>query len=100
MRRLSVMITVLALSLSCAGGIHLPRLPDGSLNVPLLLTWAQDGIDADCAFDATSAVCVIGDDVIMAIRSKDPKDVKQALIDAELRFPVLTSYLDWLVKLL
>lgn len=96
MKRLFLVIALVSLA-ACAS---LPRLPDGSLNVPLLLTWAQDGLDADCAWAPTSAVCNLGTDAIATAKTQAPADVKRSLVDAETRFPVIAPYVDWLIRLL
>jgi hypothetical protein len=96
-KRLLLIVTLLTLP---ACHLSLPRLPDGSLNVPVLLQWAQDGINADCAFAPTSAVCNLGTDAIATARTKAPADVKRSLVDAETRFPVIAPYVDWLIRLL
>lgn len=92
---------VLATSLACAS---FPlRNPNGSINVSALLDYAQYGIDADCKFGSGGLavdVCKIGTDAITAAKSKDPKDVKQVLIDAETKQPKIAPYIDWLIALL
>lgn len=96
--RLALLLALAVFGAACH--VSLPRLPDGSLNVPVLLTWAQDGIDADCAFAPTSTVCNLGTDAIATAKTKAPADVKRSLVDAETRFPVIAPYVDWLIRLL
>lgn len=97
MRRFLLVVALLTVS---ACHVALPRLPDGALNVPLLLTWAQDGVDADCAYAPTSTVCTLGTDAIATARTKAPADVKRSLVDAATRFPVIAPYVHWLIALL
>jgi hypothetical protein len=80
-----------------------PRNPDGSLNVPVLLTYAQYGIDADCQLGSgglATDVCTFGTDILTLAKSKDPKDVKKVLVDAETKQPKIAPYIDWLIALL
>lgn len=76
-------------------------------DLPTLLTWAQYGIDADCALGSGALaqhVCTFGDDGIAAAKAayaKDPANgraaVKQILVDLEATQPALAPYLDWLL---
>lgn len=74
--------------------------PDGSVNVPQLLTYAQDGIDADCALGINPDVCTFGTDTLNLAKDKSPADVKQILLDAEVKFPVIKPYVDFVVQLI
>lgn len=92
---------MLAVSLACAS--FPPRNPNGSINISALLDYAQYGIDADCKFGAgalAADVCTFGTDTITIARTRDPKDVKKALVDAENKQPKLAPYIDWLIALL
>lgn len=95
---LCVLPLLCLLAIGCAS--FPPKNADGSVNVALLLTWAQDGVDADCAWAPTSTVCALGTDAIATARTKAPADVKRSLVDAETRFPVIAPYIDWLIGLL
>jgi hypothetical protein len=89
-----------ALSLGCAS--FPPRTPAGDVNVPLLLEWASDGIEADCAFGINDAVCMEGRDTIAlarAIHDDDPIALRAAvtasLADNVARWPVIAPYVQF-----
>lgn len=79
-----------------------PKNPDGSINVAILVQYADDGIQADCRLMPGSALCTIGSNVIAILKTKgqDPAAVLAALQDAEMRFPVVRPYTHWLTTLL
>lgn len=98
-----LLVAVVTLAASCATTKRITiKTPDGSLNVPLLLTWAQDGIDADCAISPRSPVCTLGTDAIAVARSKgkDLGAIRQTLVDASAQFPVIAPYVKFVVDLL
>lgn len=98
----SIAAIVLSLSLS-ACIISLPRTPDGAVNVPVLLDYAQYGIDADCKFGTGALaqdVCRFGTDAIALARDKSPSAAKAVLQDAEKKQPKIAPYVDWLIALL
>lgn len=97
-----VLAAVLSLSLS-ACIVSIPRTSDGAVNVPVLLDYAQYGIDADCKFGTGALaqdVCKIGTDAITLARDKTPSAVKAILQDAEKKQPKIAPYIDWLIALL
>lgn len=69
--------------------------PDGSVNIPQLLVYAQDGIDADCALGIAPDVCTFGTDLINLSKGKSPAEVKKLLLDAEVKFPKIKPYIDF-----
>ena len=97
-----LLVAVALLAASCATTKLTIKNPDGSLNIPLLLTWAQDGIDADCAIMPGSPVCTLGTDAIALARSKgkDVGAIRQTLVDAAAQFPVIAPYVRFVVDLL
>lgn len=86
------------------------RTSNGSLNVPVLISYAQAGIDADCKFGAgalAADVCTFGTDAITAAQAAVTKDpvagvsaAKKILQDAEVTQPKIAPYVDWLIALL
>lgn len=88
------------LNSSCAS--FPPRNPDGSINVAILVQYAEQGIQADCQLMPGSSVCTVGTNVIAILKSKgqDPVAVLAALVDVEQRFPVIKPYVHWIVPLL
>lgn len=81
----------------------LPHLPDGSLDVRQLVSWASVGVEADCQFAATSSWCVLGRDVIADATSamdKNPTNlraaVKQSLNDSMAKWPAIKPVFGWL----
>lgn len=96
----SALLSLCMLTGACA---VLNKLKSTPINVPVLLDYAQYGIDADCKFGAGALavdVCTFGTDTIALAKSKDPKDVKKLLQDAEVTQPKIAPYIDWLVALL
>lgn len=106
--RIGVVLLVSMLGLTTVSCASLPRNPDGSLNVPVLLMWAEDGIQADCAIQGASAeVCSIGLPALQAVEAavaNDPTNaearVRAALVNITTRWPQTGWYLDWLIKVL
>lgn len=83
--------------------ISVPRTPDGAVNVPVLLDYAQYGIDADCKFGTGALaqnVCQYGTDVIKLARDKSPSAAKVVLQDAAKAQPKIAPYVQWLIDLL
>lgn len=104
-KRFTGVAVLLALCLgfmACANvTAKLPHRPDGSVDVQVLLGWAQDGIAADCALLPGSTVCTIGTDVIKVATTKgDPASVKQSLVDGAAQWPVIDPYVRWLINAL
>lgn len=101
MNKLILFVSALVFSAACI--ISVPRTPDGAVNVPVLLDYAQYGIDADCKFGTGALaqdVCKIGTDAISLARDKSPSAVKAILLDAEAKQPKIAPYVDWLIALL
>ncbi len=101
-------IIALCLALSCCATLH---RPDGSLNVPLLLTDMQFSLSEACSVEwLQPAACVLGLDILttaQAVAAKNPGAsavaVRQSLVDAEATLPAasrLRPYLDVLIALL
>ncbi len=99
MRRILLALAFLTFT-ACAS--FPPKNPDGSINVQLLVQWADDGIQADCAIQPGSPVCSVGTNVIAILKSKgqDPQAVLAALLDLEDRYRVIRPYSHWLTTLL
>lgn len=101
MTRLLLIVALVSLTACASVTSRLPHRPDGSVDVQLLLTWAQDGIAADCALLPGSTVCTIGTDVIRVATTKgDPASVKQSLSDGAAQWPVIDPYVRWLINAL
>lgn len=108
--RIASLIVSLSLMLVCVpacGKIHLPRLPDGSLDVVTLVNWASDGIEADCSLGFSQDVCTFGRDTIDDVRAamdKDPLHRQQAawksFSDSAARWPVIQPYVQWVIDAL
>lgn len=99
MKKILVTFTLL-LSLGC-GKMHLPRLPDGSIDTKTLLVWTEAGIQADCAIQGASAhVCKVGLPAVKALETKDSRDVRAALVALSLDDPDLAPYLHWAINAL
>lgn len=107
---MKLLLATLALLL-CLGCASLPHTPDGSLNVPILLTWAQDGLNVGCSDTWVPAdACKFGTDALntaQAIAAKNPPDiraaVKQSLIDSLAKVPATSRvrvYIQWVVDIL
>lgn len=95
-----LVLPLLIVTLGC-GPIHLPRLPDGSLDVPTLLQWAEAGLQADCQIQGVQAdVCAIGLPAVKALESKAPQDVRAALVAITFQQPATLPYLRWLIDAL
>ncbi len=105
------LVVLLAAALGLSACASLPRHPDGSLNVPVLLTWTQDGINVGCADQWLPAdVCTFGTDAVrtaQAIAAKQPADiqaaVKASLLDSEAKLHAdsrLRPYFDWVIAVL
>lgn len=93
---------LLAMTLSgCAllTSLHLKN-PDGSVNVQQLLAYAQDGINADCQLGINHDVCTFGMDAINLAKGKSPAEVKQILLDVEVKFPQVKPYVDFVVAVI
>lgn len=79
-------------------------------DVPTLLTWAQDGINADCLFGKgalAANICTFGTDGVSAAQAayaKDPTNgkaaVKKILQDVEASQPQLAPYLNFVIAVL
>lgn len=101
-------VCVLIASVFLTACASLPRNPDGSLNVPVLLSWAEDGIVADCAIQGTTAeVCSLGLPAIQAVEAAVRQDPANALAKANtalqaivLKYPGTAPYLNWLITIL
>lgn len=76
---------------------HLPKRPDGSLDVQELVNWTKDGINIVCDYDPTSQVCTVGMRVVqlLATKGQDPRVVLAAALEAEDQFPVIRAYTRW-----
>lgn len=106
--KVAFVVLATALGLTAASCASLPRNPDGTLNVPTLLSWAEDGIVADCAIQGASAdVCSLGLPAIQAVEAAVKSDPANAeakarvgLQAAESRWPAIAPYLDWLIRIL
>lgn len=87
----------IVLSLSACTFLATFKNPDGSINVQVLLQDAQYGIDADCALGINPDVCIFGTDAINLAKDKSPAEVKQILTDAEVKFPVIAPYVQFVI---
>ena len=105
---MKVWIVTLCLALSSCASLN---RPDGSLNVPLLLTDMQFSIAEACSVQWLPAdACTLGTDILttaQAVAAKDPgaaaMAVRQSLVDAEATLPAasrLRPYLDVVIALL
>lgn len=90
---------------------HLPKNPDGSLNVPQLVIYAEEGVRPACDSGwLDPALCkelLDGLDLAKAAAEKDPEHSQAAaatvIEDLEKHLPVDSkglAFLDWLVRLL
>ena len=95
MKRLLCVLGLLTVT-ACAS---LPHKPDGSLDVQKLLSWAEDGIIADCAIQGADAtVCSVGLPAVRALETKSPADVKAGLQAIVAKYPAVAPYVNWLIN--
>ena len=95
MKRWCLLALPLVFAVSCAS---LPHTPDGKLDVQKLLSWAEDGIIADCAIQgADSTVCSVGLPAVRALESKSAADVKAGLVALAAKYPAVKPYVQWLI---
>ncbi len=103
-------IWIVAVSLALSGCATLHN-PNGSLNVPLLLTDMQFSLAEACSVEwLQPAACVLGLDILTTAQAVAAKNhgasavaVRQSLVDAETTLPAasrLRPYLDVLITLL
>ena len=91
----------------CAGCASLKQ-PNGQLDVPKLLQWAQWGIDPACSSGVLPpTVCTFATDTLkiaLAVDAKDPTAeraaVKKILLDAGAKKPELIPWWQWLTDVL
>lgn len=98
---MKTLLASLILALSCVSCASLNlKNPDGSVNVQQLLIDAQYGIDADCQLGINKDVCTFGTDAINLAKGKSPAEVKQILLDSEVKFPVIKPYVDFVTAVI
>jgi hypothetical protein len=99
-----VLVLVLLGAMTSCVRVHLPRLPDGSLDVRRLVTWASDGVEADCQFQPTAAFCIFGRDAVADARAAMDRNpaalqvaARRSLVDSAAKWPVIQPWVQWLV---
>lgn len=92
---------------SSCGPVRLPHLPDGSLDVRTLVTWASDGVEADCQFAPLSSFCIFGRDAVADVRAamdKNPTGIqvaaKRSITDSVEKWPAIAPWFTWLADAL
>ncbi len=96
-------LLALALVVTSACATFPPKNSDGTVNIPVLLDYAQYGIDADCKFGAgalAADICTFGTDTITLAKSNDAKDVRPLLVAAEAKVPKIKPYIDFVLQYL
>lgn len=96
-----LLIAVLCvLAVGCASfKARLPHLPNGDLDVQKLLSWAEDGVIADCAIQGVDAkVCSLGLPTLKALENKDAASIKSGLQAWVVQFPAAGVYVNWLIN--
>lgn len=100
-----VVVGVCGLSIGCAS--FPPRLSDGTLDLDRLVTWASDGIEADCAIGFNLDVCTFGRQTIadahtdMAADPAHPaRALSLSLTRSALKWPVVAPYVQFVRNVL